>query len=253
MVFSVRGTVVVGVSVNDDFLYFPPPLKLSLEMFSGYQEWEEYEDELYAKEEHDDDSESDSDLEFQLYSQLHYCTDDLENHPENQEGSFSHETPQEPQPGQRVQPPAAPPAEVIQIDSGPDVITVSDSTEEEDSVCARKGQRSKAKGVAPVSQPRHHCESEAVHEDVVVLDSESDQSSDSESIPPYMVDPDLDSDSDSDGLESWMILGREKEEGDQDIQLNIFRVRSRDQPGGWVCVYMCVCLLNITSRCVVRS
>ncbi|MCJ8749261.1 hypothetical protein PDJAM_G00174340 [Pangasius djambal] len=200
-------------------------------MFSGYQEREEYEDELYAEDEHDDDSEPDSDLEFQLYSQLHYCTDDPENHPENRDenqGSSGHETPQEPQPGRRVQPPAAPPDEVILIDSGPDVITLSDNTEEEDSVCARKGQRSKGKGVAPVSQPQHHRQSE----EVVVLDSESDQSSYSELILPYVVDPalDSDSDSDSDGLESWMILGREKEEGDQDIQLNVFTVRNRDQP-----------------------
>ncbi|XP_060772661.1 zinc finger CCHC domain-containing protein 7 isoform X2 [Neoarius graeffei] len=195
-------------------------------MFSGYQEWEEYEDELYAEEEHDDDSEPDSDLEFQLYSQLHYDTNDLENHPENQKESSGQETSPEPQPGKRVQPPAAPPDEIIQIDSGPDVITVSDNTEEDDSVCARKGQRSKGKGVAPGSQ--HRRASEAVNEHVVVLDSESDQSSDSESIPPYVADPCLDSD--SDGLESWMILGREKEEGDLDIQLNVFTVRTRDQP-----------------------
>ncbi|XP_058240517.1 zinc finger CCHC domain-containing protein 7 [Hemibagrus wyckioides] len=189
-------------------------------MFSGYQEREEYEDELYAEEEHADVSEPDSDLEFQLYSQLHYCTEN----PEENQTSSGHETPQEPQPGRRVQPPAAPPDEVILIDSGPDVITLSDNTEEEDSVCARKGQRSKGKGVALVSQPQHLRESEAVRDEVVVLDSESD----SESIPPYVVDPDLDSDSDSDGLESWMILGREKEEGDQDIQLNVLAVRNRE-------------------------
>ncbi|XP_026990727.1 zinc finger CCHC domain-containing protein 7 [Tachysurus fulvidraco] len=193
-------------------------------MFSVYQEREEYEDELYAEEEHADDSEPDSDVEFRLYSQLHYCTDDLENHPENYEENSGHETPQEPQPGQRVQPPAAPPDEVILIDSDPDIITLSDNTEEDDSVCARKGQRSKGKGVAPISQHQH--QSEAVRNEVVVLDSESGQSSDSESILPYVVDPDLDSD--SDGLESWMILGREKEEGDQDIQLNVFAVRKRE-------------------------
>ncbi|GAA6080425.1 zinc finger CCHC domain-containing protein 7, partial [Tachysurus ichikawai] len=195
-------------------------------MFSGYQEREEYEDELYAEEEHVNDSEPDSDVEFRLYSQLHYCTDDLEHYPENCEENFGHETPQEPQPGWRVQPPAAPPDEVILIDSDPDIITLSDNTEEDDSVCARKGQRSKRKGVAPISQPQHQHQSEAVRNEVVVLDSESDQSSDSESILPYVVDPDLDSD--SDGLESWMILGREKEEGDQDIQLNVFAFRNRE-------------------------
>lgn len=221
-------------------------------MFSGYQEWDEYEDELYAEEEHDGDSEPDSELEFQLYSQLHYCTDDVEDHPENRvenQGSAGHETPQEPR---RVRNPSALPGEVILIDSGPDVITVSDNTEEEDSVCARKGQRSKGKGVAPVSHPQVHYQNEAISEEVVVLDSESDQSSDSE---PYVVDPDLGSGSDSDRLESWMILGREKEEGDQDIQLNIFTVRKRDQPGECVFVWVgvWVCLLNITSRSVVNA
>ncbi|KAK3523036.1 hypothetical protein QTP86_012183 [Hemibagrus guttatus] len=197
-------------------------LSKQVKMFSGYQEREEYEDELYAEEEHADVSETDSDLEFQLYSQLHYCTEN----PEENQASSGHETPQEPQPDRRVQPPAAPPDEVILIDSGPDVITLSDNTEEEDSVCARKGQRSKGKGAAAISQPQHLGESEAVRDEVVVLDSESDQSSDSELIPPYVVDPDLDSD--SDGLESWMILGREKEEGDQDIQLNVLAVRNRE-------------------------
>lgn len=198
-------------------------------MFSGYQEREEYEDELYDEEEHANYSEPDSDLEFQLYSQLHYATHDLENNPENQESS-SYEAPQKPQPGLKVQPPAAPPDEVILIDSSPDVISLSDNTEEEDSVCAWKGQRLKGKGVASASQPQHRRQGEAVHDDVVVLDSDLDQSSDSESVLPYVADPYLDSDSDSDSdlLESWMILGREKEEGDQDIQLNVFAVRNRD-------------------------
>ncbi|KAF7686707.1 zinc finger CCHC domain-containing protein 7, partial [Silurus meridionalis] len=197
----------------------------SLEMFSGNTEREEYEDELYAEEEDDGDSEPDSDLEFQLYSQLHYCTDDQEKLPENQQSS-GHEAQEAQEPGQRVQLHAAPPDDAILIDSGTDVITVSDNTEEEESVCAGKGQRSKGKGATPVPQLQHH-----LLENVVVLDSESDQSSDSGLIPPYVVDPDLDSDSDSDsdGLESWMILGREKEEGDQDIQLNVFTVRNRDE------------------------
>ncbi|TSN95715.1 FERM and PDZ domain-containing protein 1 [Bagarius yarrelli] len=194
-------------------------------MFSGYQVREEYEDELYGDEEHADDSEPDSDLEFQLYSQLHYATHGLENNPENQESS-SYETPQKTQPNCKVQPSAGPPDEVILIDSGPDVITLSDNTEEEDSVCARKGQRSKSKEVDSALPPQHHLQVEDAHNEVVVLDSDSDQSSDSESVLPYVVYSD--SDSDSDLLEGWMILGREKEEGDQDIQLNVFGVRSRD-------------------------
>lgn len=210
-------------------------------MFSGYQAREEYEDELYAEEDHDDDSGPDSDLEFQLYSQLHYCADKQEKHAENCEKNHEENRPSschEFQPVRKVQLLSAPFDDIIMIDSGPDVITVSDTTEdeEEESVCTRKGQRSKEKGVAPVLQPHGH---DAVCEEVVVLnsDSESDQSSDSESVPPFVadLDSDSDSDSDSDKLESWMILGREKEDGDQDIQLNVFTVRNQGQPGEYVC------------------
>ncbi|KAF5891842.1 zinc finger CCHC domain-containing protein 7, partial [Clarias magur] len=198
-----------------------------LEMFSGYQEREEYEDELYAEEDLDNDSGPDSDLEFQLYSQLHYCADEhekrAENHEENRPSSC-HES----QPGPKVQPLSAPLDDIIMIDSGPDIITVSDTTEEEEeeSVCTRKGQRSKEKGLAPALQP-HRYEEE---QEVVVLnsDSDSDDSSDSESVPPFVAD--LDSDSDSDRLESWMILGQEKEDGDHDIQLNVFTVHNQGQP-----------------------
>uniref|UniRef100_A0A8B9J4T1 Uncharacterized protein n=1 Tax=Astyanax mexicanus TaxID=7994 RepID=A0A8B9J4T1_ASTMX len=50
-------------------------------MFSGYQEREEYEDELYHVEDEEDCSlsELDSELEFQLYSQLHYGAEDQNN------------------------------------------------------------------------------------------------------------------------------------------------------------------------------
>ena len=63
-------------------------------MFSGYQEREEYEDELYRVEDEEASSlsELDSELEFQLYSQLHYCTADQENkeNQENQENQQDH-------------------------------------------------------------------------------------------------------------------------------------------------------------------
>lgn len=49
-----------------------------------------------------------------------------------------------------------------------------------------------------------------------MLDSDSDDSS-SESVPPFVEDLH----SDSDGLENWMVLGEDKQEGDQNIQLNL--------------------------------
>uniref|UniRef100_A0AAY5EHN1 Uncharacterized protein n=1 Tax=Electrophorus electricus TaxID=8005 RepID=A0AAY5EHN1_ELEEL len=188
-------------------------------MFSRYQQWAEYEDELYCEEDEGDSclSESDSELEFQLYSQLHYNMEVQEN--QEVQGDTGHEGPEEEplQPG-RGAPPAPPaPVEVITIDSGPDAITISDSTEDEDSVCALKPRQSRprcrvnGKGPRPSAllapQTSRSEKVRNVMEEVVVLYSDSDENSDS--------------DSDSDGLESWMILGRDREEGDQDIQLNL--------------------------------
>ncbi|XP_031670690.1 zinc finger CCHC domain-containing protein 7 [Oncorhynchus kisutch] len=102
--------------------------------------------------------------------------------------------------------------EVIVIDSSQDdVITVSDNTEEDDGVCSLKGQRLK-KGPLQASTPGQQRNpapkkgSSSVGSDsVVVLDSESGAKSGS----------------DSDSLESWMILGSGKQDGDQGIILNL--------------------------------
>ncbi|XDV14891.1 hypothetical protein PO909_015063 [Leuciscus waleckii] len=185
-------------------------------MFSGYQEREDYEDELYGDEADSGLSDADSELEFRLYSQLHYNAEIQEDREDSRE----------------VQSPVPPPpVDVIVIDSGPDTITVSDNTEEDDSVCAKKGQSSKywKRMLHPNSLPSA-CPPEvqtgrSSPDDIVVLDSESDESS-SESIPPFVED--LDSDSDSDVLENWMILGQEKQDEDQSIQLNISK---SDNPG----------------------
>uniref|UniRef100_A0A3B4E743 Zinc finger CCHC-type containing 7 n=1 Tax=Pygocentrus nattereri TaxID=42514 RepID=A0A3B4E743_PYGNA len=185
-------------------------------MFCGYQEREEYEDELYRMEDEEGTSlsEADSELEFQLYSQLHYVAEDQENQ-ENQ------------------------PSEVIVIDSGPDIILLSDTTETEDSVCNTKGQKSRSCTKVnsrkvlphPSSCPSQRKAFKNVAEEVVVVESGSDDSSDSDSVPPFVADLDSDSDSDSDVLENWMLLGRGKEEGDQDIQLNLSVEASSDQLG----------------------
>ncbi|XP_064872519.1 zinc finger CCHC domain-containing protein 7-like [Oncorhynchus nerka] len=102
--------------------------------------------------------------------------------------------------------------EVIVIDSSQDdVITVSDNTEEDDGVCSLKGQRLK-KGPLQASTPGQQRNpapkkrSSIVGSDsVVVLDSESGAKSGS----------------DSDSLESWMILGSVRQDGDQGIILNL--------------------------------
>lgn len=197
-------------------------------MFSGYQEREDYEDEVYRDEADSSLSDADSELEFRLYSQLHYSAEIQEDREDSREVKSS--VPQT-QPPKNSLPPA-PPVDVIVIDSGTDAITVSDNTEEDDSVCAIKGQSSKSRNrlLQPNSLlspcPPQVQTKRSSPDVIVVLDSESDESS-SESIPPFVEDQDSDSDSGSDRLENWMILGQEKQDEDQSIQLNL----SLEKPG----------------------
>ncbi|KAL0203906.1 hypothetical protein M9458_001924, partial [Cirrhinus mrigala] len=184
-------------------------------MFSGYQERDDYEDELYRDDADSSLSDTDSELEFRLYSQLHYGTEIQEDREDSREVQSS--VPQT-QTQQNSLPPASP-VDVIVIDSGTDAITVSDNTEEDDSVCANKGQSSKRSNSKLQPHLPKVQAGRASPDDIVVLDSESDDSSSEsvESVAPFVADLD----SDSDGLENWMILGQAKEDGDQNIQLNL--------------------------------
>ncbi|XP_016111921.1 zinc finger CCHC domain-containing protein 7 [Sinocyclocheilus grahami] len=184
-----------------------------LEMFSGYQEQDDYEDELYRDDADSSLSDADSELEFRLYSQLHYSAEIQEDREDSREVQSS--VPQTPT--QRNTSPPAPPVDVIVIDSGPDATTVSDNTEEDDSVCAKKGQSSKRWNSKLLSACLPQVQAgKSSPDDIVVLDSDSDDSS-SESVPAFVEDLD----SDSDGLENWMTLDWDKQDGDQSIQLNL--------------------------------
>ncbi|XP_029598782.1 zinc finger CCHC domain-containing protein 7 [Salmo trutta] len=223
-------------------------------MFAGYVDRAELEDELYGEESEGSEVE-DSELEFRLYSQLHYSSNpgEKEEEEEDRRLSSSHgENPGEEEeeeedrrlssshgenPGEeeeeeeeedgrkakRKQPSKSRDhlkvkqktqqgmkqqrglskgdprrqrsfQEVIVIDSSQDdVITVSDNTEEDDGVCSAKGQRLKkgslqASTPAPQRKPAPKRRSSSV---------------------------------DSDSLESWMILGSGKQDGDQSIILNL--------------------------------
>ncbi|XP_073698864.1 zinc finger CCHC domain-containing protein 7 [Garra rufa] len=225
-------------------------------MFSGYQERDDYEDELYQDDADSSLSDSDSELEFRLYSQLHYGA-------EIQEDKEDSSKVQSSVPQTQTKQKSLPPAPAV------DVIVINSGTEEEDSVCANKGQSSKcsnrklqphlpkiqagrsspdetvlldsesddssSESVAPFVADQDS-DSDGLEQDedqsnqlnlslpagrsspdeIVVLDSESDESS-SESVPPFVADMD----SDSDGLENWMILGLDKHDEDQSIQLNL--------------------------------
>lgn len=203
-------------------------------MFSEYQE--DYEDEVYQDEADSSLSDADSELQFRLYSQLHYVAENQDAHEEVREQESS--IPQA-QPQQKSLPPSAAPVDVIVIDSGPDAITLSDNTEEDDSVYAKKGQTSMVfkKGTphnTHLPAPSHSQTISVSPDDIVVLD----ESSDSDSKPPFVAD--LGSDSDSDGVENWMILGREKCDQDLDIQINCSLPKERGKT-------VVLCVSNVSS------
>ncbi|XP_064190560.1 zinc finger CCHC domain-containing protein 7 isoform X3 [Anguilla rostrata] len=166
-------------------------------MFGGYEEREDYEDELYQETQDSSCSEVESELEFQLYSQVHYsCCP--EKHKEEEEEEEQEE-------GRQRELTEQPPKGVIVIDSDPEIITVSDSSDEEDGVCVAKGTKFQRLPPASRGQPHTHTTSPPA-----VLSDHSKGSG-----------LDSDSDSDSEGLESWMVLGQGKHDSDKTIQLNL--------------------------------
>lgn len=146
-------------------------------MYCNYQDREELEDELYGEEEEEDSegSEVNSELEFHLYSQLHYASDtrlvngeDIEEEEEKKSKNSVSADPEQSQPshskdeleecrqpkqdlltvdnckkgkaGGKCLRSSGTWEEVIVIDSGTDIVYSEDDTE---GVCSLKGQRSK--------------------------------------------------------------------------------------------------------------
>nr|XP_040043227.1 zinc finger CCHC domain-containing protein 7 [Gasterosteus aculeatus aculeatus]XP_040043228.1 zinc finger CCHC domain-containing protein 7 [Gasterosteus aculeatus aculeatus] len=230
-------------------------------MYGPYQYRRALEDELYRDAGWDESGESDgseanSELEFHLYSQLHYSSNAgaLEEQGEDRvetEGpdSQQHEAPQE-----TVELDCRPPSpdlnnlleclrkkkkkqdklrrqktgnangpksfssfieEVIVIDSGPDVISISENdnnADDDEGVCALKGRSlRRLQTSTPAQQGR---QKRSLSLPVTVDSSTSASSSDSSQ-------SDSSYSSDSDDLENWMILGRGRQDGDQSISLNL--------------------------------
>ncbi|KAJ0050930.1 hypothetical protein NL108_009924 [Boleophthalmus pectinirostris] len=180
-------------------------------MYSSYQYHEQLEDDLYREEEDDSEgSEADSELEFHLYSQLHYSSNagevselEDERKERDEEKKRTKHAKNEKRKGQRA---STVFEEVIVIDSSPDVITLSedDSSDETEGVCALKG-----RGLPKL------CTSTPAQQ----VKSESDSESESQAQSPSVLGSS--SSSDSDDLENWMILGCGQQEGDQSISLNL--------------------------------
>ncbi|XP_030003658.1 zinc finger CCHC domain-containing protein 7 [Sphaeramia orbicularis] len=231
-------------------------------MYSSYQDREEIEDDLYREEEGDSEgSEVNSEVEFRLYSQLHYSSNAVEDeeekeHEEKSQDSWplevtanddaeigqstesrtlSHKPREQQKPlkagtkqktgkgdefkgkgaSKGKRPSSSVFEEVIVIDSDPDVITLSedDTAEDDDGVCAVKGRQLRTS--TPAQKKR-------TLDEPVSVDSSSSESDSEESASKSASASSSSSDSsDSDDLENWMILGRETQEGDHCISLNL--------------------------------
>lgn len=192
-------------------------------MFGGYETIEAYEDDLY-REESSSELSVDSEVEFKLYSQVHYAQD-LDNiireeeHEEKNSGDSESSSSKQNQKNLII----LSDSEVIQLSDGSEVITLSD----EDSIyrCKRKNYRvqekEKTRGSASlhsneldgkkrkrnIKKPKPEEKSGMIREVMIieVSSSEEEKSTISE----------------SDNVESWMLLGCGVEDKDDDILLNL--------------------------------
>ncbi|XP_014934969.1 zinc finger CCHC domain-containing protein 7 [Acinonyx jubatus] len=193
-------------------------------MFGGYETIEAYEDDLY-REESSSELSVDSEVEFQLYSQVHYAQDldnvvKEEGHEEKNSGNSESSISKPNQKNLII----LSDSEVIQLSDGSEVITLSD----EDSIyrCKRKNFRVQAKEKTQgppasfhsnkltdkkckrnIEKPKSEELSGTIREVMIieVSSSEEEESTISE----------------SDNVENWMLLGCEVDDKDDDILLNL--------------------------------
>ncbi|KAM9856986.1 LOW QUALITY PROTEIN: zinc finger CCHC domain-containing protein 7, partial [Aulostomus maculatus] len=180
----------------------------------NYQDRQELEDDLYHVDEGGTPgSEENSELEFRLYSQLHYSAnaDEPEEQEDGEETEHGGQT-------QQLEVTFRFFEEVIVIDSSPEVILSEDDTADDDKgVCAVKGQSSYQ---LQTSTPAQQAKRKASLGGPVTVDSSSSESDSDSELESKSESASSDS-SDSDDLENWMILGRGKQDGDHSISLNV--------------------------------
>lgn len=279
-------------------------------MYCSYQDREELEDDLYQEDDRDSDgSEANSELEFRLYSQLHYSSNAGEVEEQEDKGDEGEGQGQDSQQLEEtkktanvdgdgelectaeIRPPSSNAVklqqdlkkkkkkkkvekcdkqkkgkshlkdqrsslslfeEVIVIDSGPDVISISedDTADDDIGVCALKGrslhqqqtstpaqqtsQKRRKNLIVPVAVDSSSSESDSEESESKPETDSSDSSDSSES-------SESSESSDSDGLENWMLLGRGNQDGDQTISLNLeggsdsnADAEEKDQDGTWL-------------------
>ncbi|KAL2781796.1 zinc finger CCHC domain-containing protein 7, partial [Daubentonia madagascariensis] len=193
-------------------------------MFGGYETIEAYEDDLY-REESPSELSVDSEVEFQLYGQVHYAQDlgNIIREEECEEKSSGNSESSTNKPNQKNLIVLSD-SEAIQLSDGSEVITLSD----EDSIyrCKGKNIRVQAQEKAQGSSAALHsneladkeCERDTektkpeersgVIREVMIIEVSSSEEEDSTI-------------SESDNVESWMLLGSEEDDKDDDILLNL--------------------------------
>ncbi|XP_038625573.1 zinc finger CCHC domain-containing protein 7 isoform X1 [Tachyglossus aculeatus] len=209
-------------------------------MFGGYENIEAYENDLY-REESSSELSVDSEVEFQLYSQVHYAQDlgesSRENHTEEKSSGNSESV--GPVKGNQNNLIILSDTDVIQISDGPEVITVSD---DEDSVytCKRKNAEKTAQvlegpddstaDIVAHSSLRSTAATIKASKTGKFADEKSESGERSRLIQEVLLVGDssdteeecsASESGDSDNVESWMLLGCEVDDNDDNILLNL--------------------------------
>ncbi|KAL6046036.1 hypothetical protein STEG23_001464 [Scotinomys teguina] len=191
-------------------------------MFGGYETVEAYEDDLY-REDSSSELSVDSEVEFQLYSQVHYAQNvhDADKEEGYEEKNCENSETAGVQPNQKNLIVLSD-SEVIQLSDTSEVITLSD----EDSIyrCKRKNPKVQAqeKSHTPASPHSNKLakkrkrenekpepeERSSVIREVMIIEVSSNEEEESTI-------------SENENVESWMLLGCEEDDKDHDILLNL--------------------------------
>lgn len=194
-------------------------------MFGGYETIEAYEDDLY-REESSSELSIDSEVEFQLYSQVHYARDldDVIREEEHEEKNSGNSEPPSSKPNQKNLIILSD-SEVIQLSDGSEVISLSD----EDSIyrCKRKNFSIQAK--EKTQGPPAPLHSNELDDKKCKKDSEKPKPEErSGTFREVMIievsssEEEESTISESDNVESWMLLGCDVDDDkDDDILLNL--------------------------------
>lgn len=189
-------------------------------MFGGYETIEAYEDDLY-REDSSSELSVDSEVEFQLYSQIHYAQSIHNASTEEgyEEKNCGNSETMSIQPNQKNLIVLSD-SEIIQLSDTPEVITLSD----EDSIyrCKRKNLKVQAQEKAQrLASPHSNKaakkfkradekpeERSSVGREVMIIEVSSDEEEESAT-------------SENENVESWMLLGCEEDDKDSGILLNL--------------------------------